>query len=72
VDAPADAVELAEAVEGAQAVAVAVLIPTGAAVAVLTTIRNMKRGAPKSFGEFWRTTDVSGRLSLQSTADIKN
>ena len=39
----ADAGELAEAVEGAQAVAVAVPIPMVAAVAVLTTIHNWKR-----------------------------
>jgi len=39
----ADAGELAEAVEGARAVAVAVPIPMGAVVAVLTTIRNRKR-----------------------------
>ena len=37
----ADAGELAEAVEGARAVAVP--IPMGAVVAVLTTIRNRKR-----------------------------
>ena len=39
----ADAAELAEAVEGAQAVAVAVPIPMGVVAAVLTTIRDRKR-----------------------------